>query len=64
MPGITWIPGNDPWDSWDDPWNRWDLEDIIDPLDNKDPDIADIPGKESQGWQGPNELPPITPETR
>ena len=25
MPGVTWIPGNDPWDE------PWDLEDIKDP---------------------------------
>ena len=25
MPGVTWIPGNDPWDE------PWDLEDIRDP---------------------------------
>ena len=64
MPGVTWILGNDPCDPWDDAWDRWDLEDIRDPWENRDPGIADIPGKQYQGCQRPDEIRSITPKTR
>ena len=46
MPGVTWLLGNKPRDS-------WDLGDIRNHWDNWDPDIPVIPGNESRGRQEP-----------
>ena len=57
MPGVTWLLGNKPRDS-------WDLGDIRNHWDNWDPDIPVISGNESWGRQGPKGIPPHTKETR